>query len=254
MLREGMRGGDLEDLVLPMISVDEYESKINDQAIVFGFYVSDHDAAYDLNRFIQKSPANLLDTEVSPAPDTRGFYVVFLEVLDSKELPEVVSRVLDEVSDLVNIKDWQMQVRGEKDLVPFSEDALAKYVKRNGKKDDRTTVRTHKHHDHKRAVHENVLAFLRPSQLSGVRFEDDRLILEGVGVRYGFEVVGFGETHAMTEQFGLTGKPMNMSLTDIAREVRVSRMLGEGWNVISFGEIRVVLHEDGDDALLLRDR
>lgn len=258
MLKEGMRGGDLEDLVLPMISVDEFESKINDQAIVFGFYVSDHDAAYDLNRFIQKSPCELLDTEVSPAPDRRGFYLVFVEILESKHLPRIVAQILDEVTSLVNITDWQMQVRGEDDLVPFSEEALTKYIRRNLKKDEgRQAAEKHKsshHHPDKEHVHEHVLSFLHRSQLSGVRIEGGRLILEGVGVRYGFEIVGFGEAEAIAEEHRLAAQPMNVNLTNIAKEVRIARMLGEGWEVIGFGEVNVVMRDDADEILLLRAR
>jgi len=74
-LREGLREGDLADLVLPMISVDEYESRIDkSQAIVIGFYVQDENAANDLNRFVQKSALPLLGTEVSRARSARVFH------------------------------------------------------------------------------------------------------------------------------------------------------------------------------------
>lgn len=91
-LTEGMRRGDLADLVLPLISVDEYDSKVDEkEAIVFGFYVHDRGAADDLNRFLQKSAVPLLDTEVSPAPDQHGFYMVFIEFLDNDRLPQNVA-------------------------------------------------------------------------------------------------------------------------------------------------------------------
>ena len=111
IINEGMRGGDLEDLVLPMMSVDEFVSKVSDDAMVFGFFVSDKDAANDLNRFIQKSPIKLLDTEVSPAPDQRGFYVLFFEVMRSERLPSIVASVLEEIEPLVKIEKWKMQIR-----------------------------------------------------------------------------------------------------------------------------------------------
>ncbi|RYD66041.1 MAG: hypothetical protein EOP83_05980, partial [Verrucomicrobiaceae bacterium] len=118
-LLEGMREGDLEDLILPLISVDEYESKIDDDAIVLGFYVSEADAAEDLNRFLQRSPIELLDTEISPAPDAQGFYMVFVELLNNKMLPENITALLEEVAAVSNIESWKMQVRGFDDLEAY---------------------------------------------------------------------------------------------------------------------------------------
>src|ERR1700733_10450117 len=93
-LLEGMREGDLADLVLPMISVDEYSSKIdNDQAIVVGFYVHEEMAARDLNRFLQKSAVPLLGTDVSPAPDSHGYFMVFCEMMDNDRLAQNVQAI-----------------------------------------------------------------------------------------------------------------------------------------------------------------
>ena len=65
-LVEGLKEGDLEELLIPMISIDEYESKLDDDSIVVAFYVRDRDPSYDLNRFIQKGASAILDTDVSP--------------------------------------------------------------------------------------------------------------------------------------------------------------------------------------------
>ena len=92
-LLEGMREGDLEDLVLPMVTIDEYASKLDENAIVLGFYVQDRDAAEDLNRFVQKSPVEMLDTEVSP---------------------------------LVGNSEWQMRLRGLDGVKAFNAKTLDK--------------------------------------------------------------------------------------------------------------------------------
>lgn len=242
-LREGMRAGDLQDLVLPLISVDEFESKINDDAIVFGFYVNDQDAARDLNRFIQKSPAAIIDTEVSPAPDQRGYYVVFFEVLGSARLPGIVSQVIDEVSPLVDVEEWQMQIRGQDDLISFSENVLARYMKRIEKEDSK-----------KENVEEQVLSFLHKSGLSGLRMDDGALVVEGFGARLLYDIVAFGPHAKILREHGLDKSPVGLDLKDIAREIRVSRMLGEGWNVTRINGFAVIQHEDSPSALLLRDR
>ena len=38
-LNEGLKELDLQDLVLPLVSVDEYESKIDEEAIVVAFFI-----------------------------------------------------------------------------------------------------------------------------------------------------------------------------------------------------------------------
>ena len=130
VLREGMREGDLADLVIPLIDVDNYISKVDpDECIVFGFYVHDKSAAEDLNRFLQKSSTPILDTEISPAPDQHGYYLVFVEFMNNDRLAENVTSILAEIKTLVDIDEWQMRVRKTDGLVPFSEDNLKDCLK-----------------------------------------------------------------------------------------------------------------------------
>lgn len=130
-LSEGMWVGDLTDLVQPLISVDEYKSKIDDTAIVIGFYIQDRDAADDLNRFIQKSPVSFVDCEVSPAPDQRGYYIVFVELPYNDRMVANIGSLLSEISPLVGIENWQVKCRNLKGIVRFDSDKLERVLKAN---------------------------------------------------------------------------------------------------------------------------
>jgi 23S rRNA U2552 (ribose-2'-O)-methylase RlmE/FtsJ len=130
-LYEGMWSGDLADLVQPLISIDEYASKIDSDAIAIGFYVHDKDAADDLNRFIQKSPVSIIDSDVSPAPDQRGYYIVFVEFTYNDRLVSNISSLIEEVSPLVSIENWQMRVRNIEGLVEFDNERLVSILKAN---------------------------------------------------------------------------------------------------------------------------
>lgn len=130
-LYEGMWAGDLSDLVQPLVTIDEYASKINNDAIVIGFYIHDRDAADDLNRFIQKSPVSIVDADVSPAPDQRGFYMVFVEMAFNDRLVPNIIALLNEVSPLVDIQEWQMKVRNVKGTMKFDEQILNRVLKAN---------------------------------------------------------------------------------------------------------------------------
>lgn len=130
-LYEGMWSGDLADLVQPLVSIDEYASKIDPSAIAIGFYVQDKDAADDLNRFIQKSPVSIIDSDVSPAPDQRGFYIVFVEIAFNDRLVANISSLLEEISPLASIDEWQMKVRNIEGLVKFDNERLGHVLKAN---------------------------------------------------------------------------------------------------------------------------
>ncbi len=282
-LNEGMLGGDLEDLVLPMMSVDEFVSKVGDDAIVFGLYVSDRDGAVDLNRFIQKSSLKVLDTEISPAPDQRGFYVVFFEVLLNDRLPEVVGELLKEIEPLVMIEKWKMQIRGQKNLLSFSTKTLTKYaqivkrqnerkaeLKANAKPEKKPEPEPKKERpapepekqkgseaqpepaEKEPTLSEQVLNFLTPSSLNGAQVRAGNVILEGRGCRDVFELIAFGPASDVGST--LAESPMDTDLASVAKEMRINRMLGEGWTVTRIGGLSAIQHQDDDSMLVLKDR
>src|SRR5574343_63668 len=175
-LNEGLRAGDLEDLVLPLLSIDEFESKIDENAIVLGFYISDHDAAIDLNRFIQKSPIDILDCDISPAPDQHGFYMVFVEILRNVRIIDNIMAVVMEVSALTNINKWKAQYRNKKDLILLNKENLKANLEKTA------------------TVEESILHFLAPSALSNVSINGSNIIIEGHGGKWQGNIVGFGPT------------------------------------------------------------
>jgi len=118
-LTEGLMPGTLDHLILPMISIDEYESKIDDRrVIVVGFFVNDLDPADDLSMFIDKSSSDILDTEVSPSPTPDGYYMVFVEITRDSNFTKIVIEMLGQVENLCSITDWEMKCLGQNDLLP----------------------------------------------------------------------------------------------------------------------------------------
>lgn len=105
---EGLLQHDLDFTIMPLISIDEYCSKIDDRkSIVVGFYVTDSDPAADLAAFIEKGVVKVLDTDVSPAPTDDGHYLVFVEMYRNKSFPKKLLKILDEVQNLTNIDSWE---------------------------------------------------------------------------------------------------------------------------------------------------
>lgn len=128
-ITEGLRSNSLDHLILPMLTVDEYESKIDDKrVIVVGFFVFDQDPAYDLSGFIDSSTDKILDTEVSPAPTPEGYYITFVEILRNKEFTKVLLQLLGEIENLSDITAWQMQVPHQAEPIDISTETINEYI------------------------------------------------------------------------------------------------------------------------------
>lgn len=128
---EGMWANDLEDLLQPLVSIDEYESKVDDEAISVAFFINDKDAADDLSRFLQKSSVPLLDSDVSPAPDQRGYYLVFCELAQNDRFVENLCSICEEVGQLGGIDNWQMKMRGIPSIIPLDTKKIEMGLLRN---------------------------------------------------------------------------------------------------------------------------
>jgi GNAT superfamily N-acetyltransferase len=126
-LSEGLRRGDLEDQVLPMISFDEYESNFGDTALTIAFYIHGKDAATDFNKFLQKSHVNFLTTDISPSQDKDGYYAVFVEFKIDDKLIANFFDIIEEVNNLTLIEEWQIHLNN-RELMALSKKALEFYI------------------------------------------------------------------------------------------------------------------------------
>jgi len=235
-LNEGMRAGDLDDLILPLISVDEYESKINKSVVTIGFYVHDEDAAKDLNRFLQKSPVEILSSEVSPAPDQHGFFLVFIELMDNKRLPENLTSIFSEIEPLCNISQWKMRVRKNSGLIPFTEDNLTKamQIARNRDKS-------------------KIKEFLSHSLISNVLIEGEKLFFHSFQGDKCYEIVDFGINNRVMSRSGLENAPLKTDIKDIVCCNRVTKFLGEGWSTVKIGANYIIQKEDSNICLVIKE-
>ena len=113
---EGLQIHDLDYTIMPIISIDEYCSKIDDRkVIVVGFYVTEKDPATDLASFIEKGIVRVLDTDVSPAPTEDGHYLVFVELKRDLKFPKRLLKIISEIDNITNVKSWQFSQLHSKD-------------------------------------------------------------------------------------------------------------------------------------------
>jgi hypothetical protein len=197
-LNEGLRQDDLEGLVLSVLSIDEYESKIDDSAIVVGFFVQYQDPANDLNRFIQKSAIDIIDTEVSPAPTEDGYYVVFLELQRDIAFIGKMMQLLGNLENLVKIKSWSFTTIGHNKKIELTGKNLKSYVNLNVSEPDKS-VDVDGDTDQKQ--NESIVDFLQLSLAPAFSIKNDRLTLIKENKKYTYDIIAFGPTLKISERF-----------------------------------------------------
>jgi hypothetical protein len=112
---EGLEQSDLARLVHPKLHIDEFKSKMGDDAdiIVLSFKVNGKEPATDLMNFIEKGYEFVLDADVSAGELDDGEYLVFAEI---ERKPEAAGEIVGLLDDIINLTDqdldnWKFQYR-----------------------------------------------------------------------------------------------------------------------------------------------
>lgn len=242
ILSEGLKEGDLQDLVQPRISVDEYESKIDDSAIVVAFFVQDNDPAQDLNRFIQKSAVNLLDTDVSPAPDEDGFFLVFVEFMRDSAFPNKMVDVLSSLEGLTNIKPdaWKFKPYGHTDTFEVTADSLREQVdlEPNTEADEDDL--------------DDLDEFFKPSLMSSLNVINEHVEMTRLGRTLVVKVLARGSAADVFEQLDLLRAPLRLDESARRGANQLRYYLGENWSIDQFGEAFVISHAQSETVLAVK--
>lgn len=103
-LNENIKHDDLNSLIQPIVSIDQYKSKVGDDAnvVVLAFKVLDVDPAKDLSQFLETGHKSALDVDVSAGPDPEGNYTVYVELDRNSRLFDVIQQILDDVMRVDN--------------------------------------------------------------------------------------------------------------------------------------------------------
>ena len=125
-INEGLRPGDLEHLILPNVSVDEFEPKSGqpDNVVVVGFFAEDQEPANDLASFIERGSHDILDTEVSPAPDEEGRYLIFVEMNRDESMFDNTTKILKDIGKLTNVDEWEIKFHGSDNTIRIKKESI----------------------------------------------------------------------------------------------------------------------------------
>lgn len=129
-LLEGLQYKDLDGIMKSTIHIDEFSSKMGDDAdiVVVSFFVRDMQAAKDLVSWFEKGYDFVLDADRSPGEIKPNRYLVYVELRRRNAVPHHVNTLLDDLSTLTEFEtdDWTMKYDGK--TQPWSEEAMAKVV------------------------------------------------------------------------------------------------------------------------------
>jgi hypothetical protein len=129
-LNEGLGYKDMEGMMKPTVHIDEFSSKMGEDAdvIVVSFFVRDKQAAKDLMNWFEKGYDFVLDADQSPGEIKPNRYLVYLEMRRRNAAPGQIDEILRDLNTLTEYEpdDWVMVYKKQKH--EWSPELFAKLV------------------------------------------------------------------------------------------------------------------------------
>jgi hypothetical protein len=129
-LKEGLGYKDMEGMMKPTVHIDEFSSKMGEDAdvIVVSFFVRDRQAARDLMHWFEKGYDFVLDADTSPGEIKPNRYLVYIEMRRRNAAPRQIEEILDDLSTLTEYDsdDWNMVYKKKRH--DWSPETFAKLV------------------------------------------------------------------------------------------------------------------------------
>jgi len=129
-LKESLLENDLKWLVSDEFLIDMHKTKMGKDKdyMVLAIAVNDRTPANDLAQFIENSVYKFEDVEVSPATDSKGRYLIYVELARNPEAVETINGILHDASKLSGIDEWKFKTTGMANYTPFDKDTLGQQL------------------------------------------------------------------------------------------------------------------------------
>lgn len=132
LLSENLEHGDLKRLVHTELHIDEYKSKMGDDAdiCVISFKVTGKEPSMDLVNFLEKGYDFILDADVSSGEKEGGDYLVFVELDRTPEAPKQIFQIISDILNLTEqeLSDWRFRYRKSNKDHDLTEEELQKII------------------------------------------------------------------------------------------------------------------------------
>ena len=125
-LSESLFEDDLKWLVDDSVLIDMHKTKLgaNKDYIVLAIIVNDRTPAHDLASFIENSVYDFEDVEVSSATDTKGRYLIYVELNRDDGAFKTINGILNDTKKLTGIEEWKFKGMGMNTSIPFDEESF----------------------------------------------------------------------------------------------------------------------------------
>jgi hypothetical protein len=130
---DSLKAGDLIHLVNQVFEIDNYKSKMGDDAdvVVLSFTVENRSPAEDLVSFVEKGYNFVLDADMSPGELEDGKYRVFVELQRTSKVSEQISEMLYGIAKLTGMDDFKFRYHKSFDSLDANKEKLDEIVPRN---------------------------------------------------------------------------------------------------------------------------
>ncbi len=238
----GLRFEELKGMILPLISVDEFEPKTGttEEVIVIAFFCKDELPAVDLDEFIDKSIIEFVDSEVSPNPNEDGYYLVFVEF---KRQPNFWMKFYDLVEDVENIVGkvkWSVQPYLVDKLYALKDLELHELVIT---KEDEYVPRSE--------FDQTVESYFQDSDLLLLETDNTHIKLGGPKGSIVLEFVGFGNESTLVKRLRLNEQHIDLFHTSTTLSA-MRNMLGTNWEIQTIGDYYFVNKVGNERSVVVR--
>jgi hypothetical protein len=257
----GLREGDLKDTVLKNISIDEYEPKTGEakDVMVFGFHVKESAVGNDLYHYISNSIAEVRDVEVSPNPNTDGYYMVFCELDRNEQCLENIRSIVRDVENVSGKLAWSASTHLTEEQFPLFGEELEQYVfqdpslytDKQGWDDNNAALEQESLEEETRRLAEfaePINQFLQHSNLKNIEINEHMVTMFGNNDIATLEVIKYGLASEVMEQVGIAQsaiKPLNSTLRQF------NSMLGE-MQAVPIDDYIVLFHPLQENILVTK--
>ena len=233
-----LREQDLKNTMIKKISVDEFEPKTgsNNDVMVIGFHIKEHQAGKDLYKFLNHSIVEVRDVEVSPNPNPDNYYMVFVEMDRNDQALTKIKELVKEIENVSGQLQWNVSTLLSEEDIGLNDEALAKFLQldpenylsaEDWKAQQQEAVAQEEAKKLEEEAMDNsnkILEFLKGSSLLEAGINDNKLHMRGSKDVATVEIINFGNAKDVMEELGID----KSAIKDLDMNMRkFNSMLGE---------------------------
>ena len=236
VLNEGLRAGDLEDLVYPMFEVDKFKSKMGEDADVctVTFQAKERYPAKDIMEYVEKTFPFVLDADVASGENEQGEYSIFVEIERSESLAEDINSLLYGIKKLTSIDNWKFRYYKDKNFRPATFENIKSSVP------DSSRIYETKMRKYQES---RLKEFFSKTVLDELVLEDDDTIV--IRKPFGVEV----KLQKVTDQNILETSAPEVDDKSTSEVFWLTKVLGD-YNINKFGDSFML--QNGNDTMLVK--